>query len=131
MGGIYGDFLLAFPEQKKTVTVYSMTAKVNGGWAKVDGSEQTIKCIFQHSGGRKLKDSNGNKVEGSSIELWTTTAGLNGMYTTIEDTVYLLSGDNQWNNEGGYSKYSLEKVVGNNGTESTDTTWNSGSNNFG
>lgn len=131
MGGIYGEFLLAFPEQFKTFTVYDMTPAVNGGWTTVENSGQVIKGIFQHTGGRRLQDTNGNLTQGSSCELWTKTAGLAGKFVTINSIVYRLSSDNDWTNEGGFARYGLDKIVGNNGSESTITAWNIGSNNFG
>lgn len=131
MNGIYGEFLLAFPEQFKTAIVYDMHPKINGGWIEVPGSRQYIRCIYQHTGGKRITISNGNTVQSSGMELWTENAGLNGKFTTIENTVYRLVSDNQWTNEGGFCKYSLDKVVGNNGAESADTTWNLGSHNFG
>lgn len=131
MGGVYGDFILAFPEQFTSITVYSMTARINGGWIKDENSDRIIRGIFQHTGGRRIKDSNGNKAAGSSAEFWTETPGLNGMFTTVDGVVYALLSDNDWKNEGGFIKYGLDKVVGNNGSESDDTSWNTGSDNFG
>lgn len=131
MNGIYGEFLLAFPEQFRTVTVYDMEPKYNGGWIQVPDSSKTIRCIFQHTSGRRIKDLNGNQAEGSGLELWTETAGLNGKFTTIENTVFRLVSDNQWTYEGGFCKYTLDKVVGNNGAESADTTWYLGGGHFG
>ena len=130
MSGIYGDSLLAFPEQYITLTVYSMTAEVNGGWTRDEDSEQTIQGIYQHTGGKKLTESNGNLARTSSVEFWTATTGLNGMFTTIDSDVFRLSSDNDWHTEGGFVRYGLEKVIGNDGAESDDTTWNIGSDNF-
>ena len=31
MSGVYGDMLLAWPEQQRSLEVYDMTPKVNGG----------------------------------------------------------------------------------------------------
>lgn len=127
---IYGNMLLAFPEQKTTTTVYDMTPKINGGYEIVTGSNIEIKCVYQHTGGKKLQDNNGNLVEYSGLELWTVTTGLNGKFTQIENTVYRLNSDNDWHKEGGFVRYGLEKVVGNNGTEPTNTAWNIGTNSF-
>lgn len=131
MSGIYGEILLAFPEQFRTVTVYDMTAKVNGGWTQVAGSSRTIKAIYQNTSGRRIQDSNGNLVKTSGLELWSQSGELTGLFTELDGTVYRLSSDNNWSHEGGYYKYSMEKVVGNDGTESINTSWNSGTNNFG
>lgn len=130
MSGIYGDFLLAFPEQFTTITVYAMTPKVNGGWSKVEQSDQLVKGIFQNTGGKQLRNSNGNLVESSGAEFWSETAGLSGKFATVNNIVYRLNSDNDWTNEGGFCRYGLEKVIGNNGSESTDTTWNTGADTF-
>jgi len=131
MPGIYGEFLLAFPEQMQTLTVYSMTAQVNGGWTRDENSDQVVRGIYQRTGGKQITDSNGNLAERASSEFWTTTAGLNGFFTNIDNQVFRLKSDNQWVNEGGFCRYGLEKVIGNDGTEPTDTAWNFGANNFG
>lgn len=127
---IYGNMLLAFPEQKTTTTVYDMTPLINGGWEKVENSEIQIACIYQHTGGKKLQDSNGNLVFYAGMELWTETTGLNAKFTTIENTVYRLNSDNDWHKEGGFVRYGLEKVVGDDGTKSDDNSWNTGNNSF-
>lgn len=128
---IYGEFLLAFPEQYKTITVYDMTPLINGGFSVVPDSEQIIKGIYQNTSGRRLQDSNGNLVQTSGFELWTTTPNLTGKFTEINQNIYRLNSDNNWVNEGGFVRYGLEKVVGNNGTEPINTSWNIGTNNFG
>lgn len=128
---IYGEFLLAFPEQYKTITVYDMTPLINGGFSVVPHSEQIILGIYQNTSGRRLQDSNGNLVQTSGFELWTTTPNLTGKFTEINQNIYRLNSDNNWVNEGGFVRYGLEKVVGNNGTEPINTSWNIGTNNFG
>ena len=44
--------------------------------------------------------------------------------------VYRLKDNSDWSREGGFWRYGLEKVVGNNGTESDDASWNTGANSF-
>lgn len=129
--GIYGDMLLAFPEQRATATIYDMEAEINAGWTRVQGSDQLISCIFQHTTGKRLQDNNGNLVQVSGLELWTETTGLNGKFTTINNVVFRLISDNDWHKEGGFVRYGLEKVVGNDGTKSDDNSWNTGNNSFG
>ena len=131
MSGIYGDMLLAFPEQRQTITVYEMTANINAGWTKTPGSDVQVSGIYQHTRGKQIQDSNGNLVESSGLEFWTETGNLSGKFTQIEGIVYRLISDNNWNKEGGFLRYGLEKVVGNNGSQPIYTTWNTGTNNFG
>lgn len=130
MNGIYGEMLLAWTEQQRSLEVYEMTPKVNGGWNKLLGSEVSIIGIFQNTRGSAVKDSNGNLVRTDGRELWTKTAGLEGKFLNWQDTVYRLNGGNNWSFEGGFYRYSLEKVVGNNATESDNASWNIGANSF-
>lgn len=131
MAGVYGDMLLSFSEQNRTVTVFSMTAKINGGYSVVDGSERDIIGIYQHSTGGQLKDANGNLIRSDGLELWTTENGLEGMFLRHPDSnYYRLISVNDWNFEGGFYRYSLQKVVGN-ATKSDDASWNIGGGSFG
>ena len=131
---VYGDMLLYWPEQRRSLVVFDMKPKINGGWDKVVDQSgnlitQTITGVYQNTGGDSTVDSNGNLVHKKSLELWTETGGLDDKFTTYENNIYRLKGDNQWESEGGFFRYTLEKVVGNNGTESDNATWNT-SNNF-
>lgn len=136
MSGIYGDMLLAWPEQQRTIEVYDMTAKINGGWEPVTDPQtgevitQTIIAVFQNTRGGGLKDSNGNLVNTEGRELWTMTGNLEGKFLTWENDVYRLTDTNNWSFEGGFHRYGVEKVVGNNGTESDNASWNLGSGSF-
>lgn len=138
MSGIYGDMLLAWPEQNRTITLYDMKPKQNGGWDKVVDQQgnvitQTIIGVFQNTRGGGIKDSNGNLVETEGRELWTQTGGLNGKFTTWNGEVFrlLVPDGSDWSFEGGFYRYGVEKVVGNNGTESDNATWNIGGGSFG
>lgn len=133
---VYGDMLLYWPEQRRSLTVYDMKPKINGGWDKVvDQSGNlittTITGVYQNTSGDSTTDSNGNLVHKKQLELWTETGGLSDKFTTYNGSVYRLKSDNDWESEGGFYRYQLEKVVGNNGTESDNATWNIGSNSFG
>lgn len=128
---VYGDMLLFFPEQRRSLTVYAMEPKINGGWNKVLGSEQSITGIFQNTAGDQTRDQNGNLVHTKGMELWTETSGLADKFTEIHGSVYRLTADNDWEHEGGFFRYTLNKVVGNNGTESDNATWNLGGNSLG
>lgn len=131
MGGCYGDFLLAFPEQFTSITVFDMAPKINGGWVIDEDSYVTVKGLYQHIGGQSLRENNGNLEQGSKVEFWSETPGLNNKFTTIDGKIFRLKNDWDWIREGGFTHYGLERVDGNDGTESVDTSWNLGGNNFG
>jgi len=133
---VYGDMLLYWPEQRRSLTVYDMKPKMNGGWDKVLDQNgelitQTITGVFQNTAGDQTRDSNGNLVHTKGMELWTETGGLADKFTDINGSVYRLTADNDWESEGGFFRYTLNKVVGNNGAESDNATWNLGGNSLG
>ena len=130
---VYGDMLLYWPEQRRSLVIFEMRPKINGGWEQVVDQEgklitQTITGVYQNTSGDQTVDSNGNLVHKKSLELWTETKGLEDKFTTYENSIYRLKADNQWESEGGFYRYTLEKVVGNNGTESDNATWNTSGN---
>lgn len=131
MSGVYGNQLLYFSEQRRSLTVYAMTPKINGGWEVVSNSSRIVTGIFQNTSGDQTVEQNGNLVHKKGLEFWTEEAGLADMFTTYEGDVYRFKTDNQWSHEGGFYRYSMEKVVGNNGTESDSATWNLGGHSFG
>ena len=133
---VYGDMLLYWPEQRRSLTLFDMTPKINGGWTKVTDQNgnlitTTITGVFQNTSGDSTADSNGNLVHKKQLELWTEIGELEDKFTTYKGSVYRLKTDNDWESEGGFYRYQLEKVVGNNGTESDNATWNLGGGSFG
>lgn len=136
MSGVYGDMLLAWPEQMRKLSVYDMKAKINGGWDKVVDPQtgqlitQTILGVFQNTRGGGVKESNGNLVKTEGRELWTQTGNLDGKFLDFEGEVYRLQDTNNWSFEGGFHRYGLQKVVGNDATESDNASWNIGGNSF-
>lgn len=136
MSGIYGDMLLAWPEQMRTLEIYEMKPLVNGGWEKVVDQSgqlitQTILGVFQNTRGGGLKESNGNLVQTKGRELWTQTGNLDGKFLDFENDVFRLQDTNNWSFEGGFYRYGLQKVVGNDATESDNASWNIGGGSFG
>lgn len=127
MSGVYGNMLLAFCEQRRAFTVYEMTATVNAGYERVENSEINITGILQNTGGKHLQNVNGNLAETALFELWTESEDLQGMFFDFAGDVYRIVSLNGWNFEGGFCRYSIEKVVGNNGeSESEKPAWYSG-----
>ena len=135
MSGVYGDMLLAWPEQMRSISIFEMNPKVNGGWEKIcdqQGNLITFEVtgVFQNTRGGGVKESNGNLVETDRRELWTHTAGLEGKFFMWEGVTYRLTDTNTWSFEGGFHRYGVEKVVGNDATESDNASWNLGGNSF-
>ena len=131
MGGIYGDMLIAFPEQLRMFTVFAMIPKINGGWEVVEKSKHSIQGVLQHTGGKAIKESGGNLATSSVYELWTSAENILGLFTRIKSNIYRIKAVSEWSHEGGFFKYTLEKVIGDDGVKSKNTAWNTGSDSFG
>ena len=108
-----------------------MIPKINGGWEVIEESKHYIRAILQHTAGRSLKENGGNLTVSSGYELWTHEEDLTGLFTRIQKDTYRITGVKQWAYEGGFLKYSLEKVIGDDGIKSKNTSWNTGSHSFG
>ena len=131
MSGIYGNMLLAWPEQMESLAAYQMTPRQGGGCDAVDGSNITFRGVVQNTTGQRLNDAGGNLVQSSGMELWTETGGLAGYFMQYEGATYRIGmHDNDWRKQGGFQRYALEKVIGNNGSEPDNTAWNTGYNSF-
>lgn len=139
MSGVYGDMLLAWPEQHRTIEVYDQKPLINGGWEPVtdpltgDIIKTAVVGVFQNTRGGGVKESNGNTVKTEGFEFWTYTDGLEGKFFLWKGKVCRLSipDDSDWSFEGGFYRYGVQKVIGNNGTESDNATWNLGGGSFG
>ena len=130
MSGIYGDILLAWPEQQEAFTAFKQNPLINGGWERILGSDVSFIGVLQNTKGAGIKDGNGNLIKSMGFELWTAEPNLNEMFIELPQGIFRILDSNSWIKEGGFFRYTLEKVVGNNGTESDDTSWNLGADSF-
>ena len=120
MNGVYGSSIIAFPEQFVDVTYFDMAPEQGSGYGPRTGV-QTIRAVVQCTVGRRVLDINGNLVTTRKMELWTDQLLQSGKFVEFTEdaipVVYRLVGDNEWRREDGFAVYSLERVVGANGTE--------------
>ena len=138
MSGIYGAMLLAWPEQNRPLEVYDQNPSINAGWDPVKDPQTgeiiktTVVGVFQNTRGGGLKDSNGILFDAEGCVFWTQTGVLVGKFFQRNGKVYRLSvpDDSDWSFEGGFYRYGVEKVGGNNGTESDNASWNLGGGSF-
>ena len=56
---------------------------------------------------------------------------VHGLFTRIKSNIYRIKAVSEWSHEGGFFKYTLEKVIGDDGVKSKNTTWNTGAHSFG
>jgi hypothetical protein len=109
--------LLHFPEQFRPFTYFNMTAKVNSGY-DISSNPVTYWGVLQNST-TMVKDSNGNLATAGNEFLWTDQALTMGWFVQFGDIVYRIIPSGDWITEGGFTQYSLQKIIGDNGSLAT------------
>lgn len=124
--GVYSpNILLHFPEQFRQFTYFNMTPKINSGYI-IDNNflPQKLWGILQNSL-NEIKESNGNLVKQINEFLWTDSALDIGKYVQFDAIIYRIIPSNDWINEGGFTRYTIDRMVGDNGTPDL-TDWTKG-----
>jgi hypothetical protein len=133
VNGVYGSIISAFPEQLEDITYFDMAPKQDSGYGPRT-SVKTIEGVIQCTGGRQVKDSNGNLVVSRQMQLWSEEILVAGRFIEFQEdglaVVYRISGDNEWKREAGFTVYPIHKVVGANGNESNDVQMKTGTGAF-
>jgi hypothetical protein len=119
--GLYGNMLSYHPGQFREFTYFDMTPGTNSGYTiNPNVPVSTIRGVLQNSTS-KVADSNGNLVDINDERLWTNTILIRGYFVQFQDITYRIVDGNDWPFEGGFYLYTLERVVGDNGTPDTGT----------
>ena len=121
--GVYGDMLLFWPEQLREMQYFNMLPKINSGFT-VDSSSVKIWGVIQNAASA-IKESNGNLISSDHMNLWTETKLTRGWFILFDSTTFRIVNGNDWPNEGGFYMYTIERVVGDNGTTNA-TDWTLG-----
>lgn len=116
--GVYSpDMLLHFPEQFRQYTYFNMDPGINSGYT-VSSTPVTYWGVLQNNT-TMVKDSNGNIVTSGNEFLWTSESLTMGWFVQFGDITYRIIPSNDWVSEGGFTQYSLQRVIGDNGAPST------------
>ena len=122
--GVYSpDMLLHFPEQLRPFLYFNATADINSSYTPV-GSPVTVWGVIQNAAS-SIKESQGNLISSDHMNVWIDTQLTRGWFLSFSSVMYRIVNGNDWPFEGGYYMYTIERVVGDNGTPVTQT-WNKG-----
>jgi hypothetical protein len=128
--GIYGDMMMYFPEQFVSIEYFNMTPKHNAGYTIVDDTITTVRVIQHNVEPNQVEDANGNLVVTANFQIWTRTKLTDGWFVRISDEIYRLKASNDWYYLGGFYKFNILKVVGDDGQLTNDITPNLGEGSF-
>lgn len=120
--GIFGNMLMYQTGQFRDFTYFNMNPNVNSGYT-IDTSfpAQKLRGVLQNSVS-KVAESNGNLVDINDERLWCEKQLLRGLFINFDEykeVTYRIVDGNDWPFEGGFFMYTLERVVGDNGTPDT------------
>ena len=126
-GGAFGNMMSMFPETQIMVDYFDQQPLHGGGYGpRTDFSK--VRGILQCTTGRRVKTSNGYKIIGRGMKFWTETPLQAGRFISDGVYVYAVSvpASDDWEREGGFYIYDLERVIGPDGTEIVEPTFNHG-----
>lgn len=117
--GLYGNMLTHFTGQFRDFTYFNMVPGINSGYT-IDQNVPvvTLRGVLQNSESRVM-DGNGNLVRSNDEYVWTTTELEVGRFVKFGDTTFRIIPSNEWIFEGGFFRYMVNRLVGDNGTPST------------
>ena len=133
MGGVYGNHIMAFPEQFISVDYFDQAALADGSYAAPTGSK-TVRGVLQCTLGKVIDTRNGNLVRERKMSFWTAADLVVGKFLRMPASegrhTYRVKGSNDWRREAGFTVYALERVVGASGDDNLDTVPNVGTGSF-
>lgn len=114
MGSIYGDMLIAFLEQFRTVSYFSMKQDVGAGFSE-RSEEVEVRGIFQYMKRGELARENDVLSDEQVPTFWTRKKLEAGNFIGLPDdeAVYRITSSQPWKFEGNFYIYILESVTGN------------------
>ena len=120
MGGLYGSMLTYFSGQLRPFTYFNMTSKLNSGYT-IDPNVpvQTFRGVLQNSTS-DVFDSNGNLAINNNEFLWARADLQVGYFVKFGTDTFRIIPSNDWTFEGGFTRYTVSRLIGDNGTPDTN-----------
>ena len=120
---IYGDMLLHFPELIKDFTVYKSTPNVLAGITKIQ--VKRVLGIIQNVKSGKLEKEGDTSVDADIPTIWVFSDTLE-LYQIVQqdgdESLYRVQQQAPWLEEGNFSVYALQRLVGITDKQAKDTT---------
>lgn len=118
-GGAYGDVLSAFPELFNDYSVFDMQTTVSGYGPRTN--QRIVSGVFRKVPGGKMGVVSENRQPNAVGSFWcyeddSSIIG-QGAYIEVKGDIYILTKDNGYIDEAGFSKYIAGKVVGPDGRQ--------------
>ena len=130
MNGAFGSMLTAFPEAKVNVTYFNMQPLPGSGYGpRTD--VKALRGVMHCVGGRRVRTANGNAVIERQMRYWSDTPLQVGWFIDDGKYVYRVGiPDDDWSDEADMTIYTLERVVGADGTETVEPAFDQGVGSF-
>lgn len=125
MAGLYGDMLIYFSEQFQQFEAFYQVARVGSGYDRV-GQTFKITGIVQTADGANVIGSTGKLSQYAGWrtlaapeekQLWTYTKQKFGTYISYDDEIWVIGNRKDWSKEAGFYAYKIDRLVGDNGSQ--------------
>jgi hypothetical protein len=113
---VYGDMLSVFPELVRTYQVFTMGARIGGGYGPRK-DEAEVSGIFQWVSGGRMGIVSGNREENDAAAFYVAAGDAakarQGMYLEVPgEGIFLFNHDDNFEYEGGFVAFDLQLVKG-------------------
>ena len=129
--GVHGSMMVHFSEEFRAIQYFQMDPNVASGYGDRYNEGSTRGVVHMYSApptaeGTKLRDVQSNLVVEKKPFLWARKKIEIGWFIDDGEDVYRVLSHNKWEFEGSMTIHGLEKVVGDNGTDTVDPPFNFG-----
>jgi hypothetical protein len=136
MAGIWGDILVSYPEQFETIKYFNQIPNINSGYTQLVDIDNVpipytnIEIIKQNIEPDEVTERNGNLVSKNCFDIWTMSTLTNGWFVLIDNEVFRVQISHDWQKQGGFIAYHVNKLTGDDGTLTNEVIFDTGDNNF-
>lgn len=134
--GVHGPMMVHFSEEFREITYFQMDPEINSGYGARLNEGKTRGVVHMYSApptaeGVKLRDVGHNLVIEKKPFLWARKAIDVGWFVDDGLDVYRVLSQNRWDFEASMTIHGLERVVGDNGTDTVNPAFYLGGDSLG
>jgi len=128
---VYGDMLGFFPELRRAFNTFTMSPKAVAGFEN-QSATTVIYGVIQNVKSGDLTEE-GETLSDTNVPMFWTRGTLEKdayLRDTTENILYKRTKNNSWKNEGGFTCYVMESVIGVSDTQTPDANATIGSGHY-
>jgi hypothetical protein len=127
MGPVYGNMLAAFPELMRDYEVFKMRPRIGAGYGE-RYDQKTVTGYMSWRKAREMGIEGDSRTKNDRVTFWEQHDYLTGEsrieqgdYVEIKKRLFLFIEDDNFEAEGGFTRWTLQQVSGNTDQQVTNT----------